>query len=434
MEYKHEPAEKSQVKLTITLDENDWEKAIRQAYDKNKSKFHVQGFRKGHVPFSVIVGQYGKEFFYEDAINLAINEYYPEILEKEKENINVVGDPQFSLDDVSEKGVTLVALIPVMPEVKLGAYTGIKVEKVEYNVTDKDVDDEVQKLLDKHSTEQNVTDRPCQLGDTVVIDYSGSVDCVKFDGGTASGQRLELGSGSFIPGFEDQVVGMTIGEEKDINVTFPENYTEELKNKAAVFAIKLHEIIVKVTPELTDEFVKEHTSDETVDAYKAKIRDRKTKESESRASNENEDRLLAEIAKTTEVEIPDAMVEAEVNSMLEQFKYRLMYQGLKYEDYIKYTGQTEQQIKDSYKEPAYDRVKKQLVINTIIEKEGIKATDEEVETKIAEQAASVGKETEEYRKTMDPRQIDYIRNSIIVDKVFKFLTENNEFFTKDNKD
>ncbi|MBP5177404.1 MAG: trigger factor [Clostridia bacterium] len=433
MQYNLQPAEKSQVKLTLTLDQSEWEQAIRQAYEKNKAKFNVQGFRKGHVPFSVIVGQYGKEFFYEDAINLAITEHYPEILKKEADKLNVVGDPQFSLDDVGENGVTVTAMIPVMPEVAIGAYTGIKVEKTEYNVTDADVDADVEKLLDRNSKEQSVTDRPCQKGDVVVIDYSGSVDGVKFDGGTASGQRLELGSNTFIPGFEDQVAGMTVGEEKDINVTFPENYTDELKGKAAVFAIKLHEIIEKVRPELTDEFVKDATGEESVSAYKEKVRANMEKENKTRADNENEDKLLAAIAEKTEVVIPDAMIEDEITNMVKQFSYRLMYQGMKFEDYLKYTGQTEEKIRASYKDTATDRVKKQLIVNTVIEKENIVATDEEVDAKVAEQAASVGKEVDAYRKGMDDRQFEYIKNSIVVDKLFKFLTENNEFYTAEKK-
>ena len=433
MQYNYEKAEKSQVKLTIKFDENDWEQAIRKAYEKNKGKYHVQGFRKGHVPFSVIVGQYGKDFFFEDAINIAISENYPEILKKESANINAVGDPQFSLDAVDEKGVTVIAMIPVMPEVKIAAYTGIKVEKTEYNVSDADIEADIEKLLERNSKEVSVEDRPCQKGDIVVIDYSGSVDGVKFAGGTAEKQRLELGSGSFIPGFEDQVAGMNIGDEKDINVTFPDDYTDELKGKNAVFAIKLHEILVKQRPELTDEFIKETTGDESVEAYKAKVREKLEKDNERRATNENEDRLLSAIAEKTEVEIPDAMVEEEVTNMVNQFKYRMMYQGLKFEDYLKYSGQTEEQMRETYKTAAMERVKKQLIVNTIIEKEGIVATEEEVEAKIAEQAASVGKETEEYKKGMDERQVEYIKNSIIVDKLFKFLTENNEFYVSDKK-
>lgn len=426
MNYTFENYEKSQVKVTITLDKADWEKEIQAAYNENKHKYSVQGFRKGHVPFNVICGLYGKEVFYEDAINHAVSEYYPQVLEKEAEKIQPVGDPEFALDNVGEDGITFTALIPVMPEVKIGAYKGIKVDKVEYNVTDEEIEADIKRLLNRNAREVSVTDRACQNGDIVVIDYSGSVDGVKFDGGTAEKQRLELGSGSFIPGFEDQVVGMQIGEDKDINVKFPEDYTAPLNGKDAVFAIHLHEILFKELPELNDEFIKDATGEESVDAYKAKTRERMQKDNDRRAQNENEDNLLNKIAENTEVVIPEAMVNQEITQMVHQLQYRLMYQGLKYEDYLKVTNQTDAQIRDSYKEMAESRVKKQLIVNKIIADEKIEATQEEVDAKIEEQAKSVNKEAEEYKKTMDPRQVEYIKNSIIIDKLFSFLVENND--------
>ena len=425
MNYTFENFEKSQVKLTVTLDKADWEKAINEAYNQNKGKYSVQGFRKGHVPYNVICGVYGKEVFYEDAINVAISEYYPHILDKE-ESIHSVGDPSFSLDNVSDEGVIFTALIPVMPEVKIDSYKGIKVDKVEYNVSDEDVENDVKRLLDRNAREVAVTDRPCRKGDIVVIDYSGSTDGVKFDGGTAEKQRLELGSGSFIPGFEEQVEGMKIGEDKDINVTFPEDYSAPLNGKNAVFAIHLHEIYVKELPELNDEFIKEATGEETVEAYKTATRERMQKENDKHAQNENEDKLLTKIAEGTEVVIPDCMIDHEIDSMIQQLQYRLMYQGLKYEDYLKVTNQTDAQIRDSYKALAQDRVKKQLIVTKIIEDEKIDASSEEIDQKIAEQAKSVDKEVEEYKKSMDPRQFDYIKNAIIIDKLFAFLVSNND--------
>ncbi len=219
---------------------------------------------------------------------------------------------------------------------------------------------------------------------------------------------------------------MKIDAEKDVNGTFPEDYSAPLAGKAAVFAIKLHEIIVKELPEVNDEFIKEATGEETLEAYKTKIRENMQKENDKRASNETEDKLLAAIAEKTTVEIPECMIDDEVNNMVNQLSYRLMYQGLKYEDYLKVTGQTDESVRASYKEQAADRVKKQLIVNKIIELEKITATDEEIEEKIAEQASSVNKTAEEYKKTMDPRQKEYIANSIVVDKLFAFLTTNNE--------
>ena len=235
-----------------------------------------------------------------------------------------------------------------------------------------------------------------------------------------------MGSGAFIPGFEDQVVGMAIGEDRDINVTFPEDYTAPLNGKAAVFAIKLHEIIVKELPEVDDDFIKEATGEESLEAFRQKTRENMQKSNERRAKDETEDKLLTAIADQTEVEIPDVLVNNEVESMLQQFKYRLMYQGLNFETYLKVTNQTEEQIKESYRETALPRVKKQLIVGKIIELEKIEATQEEIDAKIDEQAKSVSKEPAEYRKTMDERQVEYIRNSIVVDKLFDFLTANNE--------
>lgn len=424
MKYTCEKAEKSQAKITLTIEKDDWDKAIYDAYLKNKGKFNIQGFRKGKAPFNVIVSQYGKDVFFEDALNIAISKYYPEVLSSEKD-LHVVGDPDIKLNDFKEDEIVLDILVPVMPEVSIETYKGIKVKKVEYNVTDEDIQNDINRLLERNAKDIAVTDRACQNGDTVVIDFSGSVDGVKFEGGTAEKYRLGLGTNSFVPGFEEQVCGMKIGEEKDINVTFPEDYTEELKGKDAVFEIKLHEIFVKELPELTDEFIKEKTGEESIDAYKTKIRADFDKENKRRERDQNEDNLLNAISEKTTVEIPDAMVETEVSSMVQQFEYRLMYQGIKLQDYLKMIGQTEEQMRASYKENAYSRVKKQLIVNKIIEEEKIDATQEEIDAKVEEQAKSVDKDVEEYRKSMDPRQLEYIKNSIIIDKLFAFLTENN---------
>ena len=294
-------------------------------------------------------------------------------------------------------------------------------------VNDDDIATEVNRLLEQNASEVNVEGRPCQNGDITVIDYSGSVDGKKFDGGTAEKQNLTLGSGMFIPGFEDQVVGMNIGDTKDINVKFTDNYgAEELKGKDAVFTVTLHEIKEKKTPELTDEFVKEKANAESVDAYKASVKERLEKANAQRAEREIEDNLIKTITDASEVEIPDALVEREIDSMVQQTSYRLMYQGLKFEDYLKYTGQTMEAYREGCKESAASHVKTQLVIDKIITEEKLDATEEEIEAKLAEQAESVGKSLKEYRKSVNDKQIGYVENGIIIDKLFKFLKENNE--------
>ena len=330
------------------------------------------------------------------------------------------------IDKLDDKGFTFTATVPVKPEVKLGDYKGIKIEKVEYNVKDDDVTSEVNRLLEQHAAEENVEGRPAKDGDITVIDYSGSIDGVKFAGGTAEKQNLTLGSGTFIPGFEEQVVGMNIGETKDIAVKFPDDYgAEELKGKDAVFTVTLHEIKEKKLPELTDEFVKEKTGSETVDAYKASVKEKLEKANAQRAEREIEDKIIKAITDKSEVEIPDSLVEREIDNMVQQASYRLMYQGLKFEDYLKYTNQTMEAYREGLKDSAKDHVKTQLVIDKILTDEKIEATKEDVDAKIAEQAQSVGKDAVEYAKTVSDKQRGYIENGVVIDKLFKFLKENN---------
>ncbi len=283
MNYTQQPAEKSTVKLTITFTGEEWKAAIDKAYTRTRGKYSVPGFRKGKAPKPVIENYYGKGVFFDEAFNVLYGEHYFGIIEKEKENFTVVGDPELSVEELSEDKVVLVATVPVKPEVKIGAYKGLEIKKYEYNVTDEDVTKEVNKILAREAKEVDVTDRPCQSGDTVNIDFSGSVDGEKFAGGTAEGYDLELGSGAFIPGFEEQVEGMKIGEERNITVKFPADYqAENLRNKDAQFEIKLHSIKGKELPELTDEFVKKHAGSETVAEYTERVKTRLEKQAESR--------------------------------------------------------------------------------------------------------------------------------------------------------
>lgn len=432
MNYTQAVGEKSTVKLTITFTEEEWQNAIMQAYTKTRGKYSVPGFRKGKAPKPVIENYYGKSAFYDEAFNVLYREHYFAILEKEKDNFTAVGEPELSVESLEEgKGLVLGASVPVKPDVEIEAYTGLKIKKYDYNVTDADVDAEVKKLLERNATDVEVTGRPCKNGDKVNIDFSGSVDGEKFAGGTAEGYDLVLGSGSFIPGFEERVVGMEIGGERDITVKFPENYqADNLRGKEAVFAIKLHKITEKQLPELTDEYVKKHAGAESVEAYKNTVRERLLKSAENRSRDETENSIVEEICKHAKAEIPDAMIESEIDRMVQDFSYRLMYQGLKLEDYVKYMGQTMEEFRAQYKPQAQPRVLSQLVIDKIVRTEGFTAEEAEVEAKIAEQAKSVEKTAEEYKKSMDPRQYDYIRNDIIITKLFDFLAANNELYVE----
>ncbi len=425
MKYTYESGKKSTVKIKITLTASEWADAQTLAYNKTKGKYSVPGFRKGKVPKHMIEKMYGAGVFFEDAINYAFPNYYYDILDKEP-SIEAIDRPELEIDKLSEKGITLIAIVPVKPEVKVGEYKGIKYDKIEYNVTDKDVDGEIDRLVKRNAREVAVTDRPAKSGDITIIDYSGSVDGVKFNGGTAEKQTLELGLGQFIPGFEEQVEGMNIGEEKDVTVKFPEDYhAEELKGKDAVFAVKLHEIKVKEFPEVNDEFIKEATGAESVEAFKAETKTKLQEQNDKKAKAEMEDKIIKAIAEKCEVEIPEALVERQIDSLIQDMEYRMMYQGLKLEDYLKYTKQTMEEYRKGFTKQAEEQVKIQLVIEKITKLEEIKATEEEIDAKISEQAIAMGRDAEEFKKSLNERQVAYFENNVVIDKVFKFLTENN---------
>ena len=435
MKYTTKAAEKSTVKITMKFDKDEWKDALNKAYLKTKGRFAVNGFRKGKAPRNVIEHAYGKGVFFEDALNVLFSENYGKILDKEEKKFTAVGDPELSVDDLSDEGVTLVAVTPVKPEVKIGSYKGMKIKEFAYTVKDADIDKELDRLRDRNARKVDVTDRPCQNGDIVNIDFVGTVDGVKFDGGEAEGFDLTLGSGQFIPGFEDQVVGMNIGDKKDVNVKFPENYqAESLKGKDAVFAVKLNSIKGKELPELTDAFIKDATGSETIEEYKQKTRERLQKQADKNALDATENSILEAISATAEAEIPQAMIEREIDGLVQKFEYQLMYQGLKLQDYLDFIKVSKEDFRKNYEEQAKKNVLNQLIISQIIKGEKIEATAEEVDAMVAEQAASVDKSAEEYKKSMDPRQFDYIKSDIIITKLFDFLKANNEMYREENKE
>lgn len=425
MKYTFEKAEKSTVKIDIKLTASEWNEAIDKAYEKTKGRYSMPGFRKGKVPKHLLEGAYGKGIFYEEAINQAFPKYYGEILEKET-SIEAVAAPEIDVKKVDDKGLELIAIVAVRPEVKLGDYKGITFKKVEYNVKDEDVEAELKRLQERNSRMVEVTDRAVENGDTVIIDYSGSVDGVKFEGGTAEKQTLVIGSGTFIPGFEEQLVGMKIGEERDINVKFPEEYhAENLKGKDSVFHINLHEIKKKELPELTDDFIKDSVGAESLTAYKDEVKARLEKQNADRAEREIEDAIVKKISENATVEIPDALIEMQIDRMVEEMSYRLSYQGLKLEDYLKYVGKTVEDYRNEYKPQAESIVKSQLVIEKIISDEKIEATDADVEARIEEMAKAQGREVPELKKNMQARQLDYVKNEIVIKKLFDFLKSAN---------
>ena len=432
MKHTSKAAEKSTVKITLKFDGEEWKAAQQNAYLKLRGKFAVNGFRKGKAPKNVIENVYGKGVFWDEALNTLFAENYGKVLEKDEKKYTVVGDPEVSVEKLEDDGVTLVAIVPVKPEVKISSYTGMKIKQFAYTVKDEEVQAEIDRVLDRNARKVDVTDRAAANGDIVNIDFVGTVDGVKFDGGEAEGFDLTLGSGQFIPGFEDQVVGMNVGESKDVNVTFPENYqAENLKGKPAVFAVKLNGIKAKELPELTDEFIKEATGSETIDAYKQKTTERLQQQADRRANDATENSILDAIAQNAEAEIPQAMIEREIDGLVQKFEYQLMYQGLKLQDYLDFLKVTNADFRKNYEEQAKKNVLNQLIISQIIKDEKLEATEEEVDAKVAEQAASVEKTTEEYKKNMDPRQFDYIRSDIVITKLFSFLKANNEMYVEE---
>ena len=425
MKYTFEKAEKSTVKINITLSAEEWKEAISSAYEKTKGRYSLPGFRKGKVPKHLLEATYGEGVFYEEAINIAFPKYYGEVLDKEP-SIEAVANPDVDIKKIDEKGLVIEAVVAVKPEVNLGEYKGIKFKKPVYNVKDADIEDDLNRLKERNSRMVDVEDRAVADGDTVIIDYSGSVDGVKFDGGTAEKQTLVIGSKSFIPGFEDQIIGMNKGDEKDINVKFPDDYhAENLKGKDAVFAIKLHEIKKKELPEITDEFIKDAVGAESVDAYKKEVKERLEKQNADRAERELEDEIIKKISENATVEIPDALINNQVDRMVQEMEYRMSYQGLKLADYLKYLGKTMEEYRKEFEPQAKEIVKSQLVIEKIISEDKIEATDEDVEARIAEMAKAQDKPVPDVKKNMQARQLDYIKNDIIIKKLFETLKKDN---------
>lgn len=430
MKYEVEKLQ-GEVKITFTLTAEEWDAQINKAYLKEKSKINIPGFRKGQAPRKMIERMYGPSVFFDEAFNGAFYDSYTKALE-ENEDIFPVDDPKVDVDEMKD-GIKFHAIVTVKPEVTLGDYKGIKIEKVEYTVTAKNVNDEIKKAQEQASRRVEVTDRAVKDGDIVTLDYKGMCDGVQFDGGTAENQELTIGSNTFIPGFEAQMVGMAIGETKDLNVTFPEEYhAENLKGKPAVFTVTVKKIEAKELPELNDEFAKNVSKFETMDEYKADVKANLKKQNEEKANRENENALLTKIVEGATVEIPACMIEKQIDYIVRETEHQLsyMYRGLKFEDYLKYTGMTMEDFRKQNESRATQEVKFRLVFEAIIKAENIDVTDEQVDAEIAKMAENAKKTAEEYKKDIDPRQIDYIKNDLLMSNLIDFLKANNTFEKK----
>ncbi|MEG0584890.1 MAG: trigger factor [Christensenellaceae bacterium] len=421
MATKLEKLEGNKAKLEITVSGETFEEGIGKAYQKIKGKFNVPGFRKGKAPRAIIENHYGPQVFYEDAFDEVIPEAFREaVLEHELE---VVSRPEYDVLSIDKKdGIVFTAEVILKPEVKLGKYEGIKVQRPIVKISAKDVDAEVEK-----TRSQNVrwieVQRASKNGDSVIIDFSGSVDGVKFDGGTAQGQTLELGAGRFIPGFEEQVVGMKAGDTKDISVKFPDEYAPELAGKDAVFEIVMQTVKEKELPEIDDDFAQDVSEFETLADYKKDIKKKLKDEAELRSKAEVENQLLEAVANDITVDIPDVMVDNQIDYQIQQLSYQLMYQGMKIEDYLQYIGKTIEDLRKDYKEGAAKQVKMRLAVEALIKKIGIKPTKEEVAKRLEELAAEAGKTVQEYKDMMGGEELDYFNERVAMEKLFDYLVE-----------
>ena len=413
-----EKVEKSQVALTIEVNAAEFEAAVEKAYQKMRRKISVPGFRPGKAPRKMIERMYGAEVFFEEAINIAFPEAYEAAAEQEK--LQIVGYPTVEMvGEVTKDGFTFKATTPVYPEVTLGEYKGLKAEKPEVKVLAADVDERLKALADRNTRLVSV-DRAAKSGDTAVIDFEGFLDGKPFDGGKGENHNLELGSGSFVPGFEDQVIGMKAGEEKDIDITFPENYHADLAGKAVVFKVKVHEVKEKEVPAMDDEFAKDVSEFDTLKELKADLKKKITGERKESAQRAFEDVLMQKVAEGITCDIPDAMVNLQAEQMANNFKQQLASQGIPFDQYLKMTGTTEADFLSQAHGPAQEQVRMDLAVEAIIKAEGLEATDDEVNAEMQKLADKYGMDLESVKKYLPAAQV---REQVIREKVVKLVAD-----------
>lgn len=422
MSATYEKVSSNKAKLSFTVPAEQFEAAMQKAYLKNRGKINVPGFRRGKAPRKLIETMYGESVFYDDAFQLIFPDLYDEAVKEN--NLQVVDQPEVDVQEIGEgKDLVFSCEVYVRPDVTLGDYKGLTVNVTKQTVTDADIDARIEQDRKKVARQIDV-EGALENGDTVKLNYMGTVDGVAFEGGTAENQTLTLGSGQFIPGFEAQMVGMNIGEEKDLNVTFPEKYhSEELAGKNAVFHVKVLSATRTELPKLDDDFAADASEYNTFAEYKDSI----VKELNDRAAKNNEiaveNALVEKAVENASMDIPQAMINEQTNYLLREMQMRMAYQGLKMEDYLKYTGQTIEQLADMYKGEAEHRVKVELTLDAIRKAEGIEPTDEDVAKQIAEQAERMGQSVEDFEKTLTDEQRGYLRDTAAIQKVVDLMKQ-----------
>lgn len=416
--------EGNKVTLKITVDNNKFEAAVTKAYNKNKGKYNIPGFRKGKAPKVVIETQYGKGIFYNDAIELLFPEVYPAALDEL--NIDPIDRPDLDVEEISkDNGLVMVVNVEVRPEFELGTYKGIEVSKVDNTVTEEEVQSELQEMINKNARLVSVEDKAIESGDTAVIDFEGFESGVAFEGGKGENYSLVIGSNSFIPGFEDQLVGKKSGEEVKVNVTFPTEYhAENLAGKAVVFNVKINDVKVKELAELDDEFAKDTSEFDTLAELKADVRARLEKDAQNKADAQMRNTIVDKVTANTEVEVPSVMVEHQIDNMLMELNYQLQYQGLSLQQLLSMTGRDVAELREERKADAEKLVKSSLVLEAIAKEENIEATDEDLNDELEKMSSMYNMETDKLKSSLRENDIEDIKGQVKIRKTIDLLVDN----------
>ena len=416
--------EGNKVTFNLTVDNDQFEAAVNKAYNKNKTKFNIQGFRKGKAPRKIIEAQYGKEVFYNDAIDLILPEVYPQAIDQL--NIDPIDRPSLDVQEISkDNGLVMIVEVEVKPEFELGAYKGIEISKVDNTVSEEEVELRLQEMVNKNARLVSVEGKAIESGDTAVIDFEGFDNGVAFEGGKGENYNLVIGSNSFIPGFEDQLVGKKAGEEVEVNVTFPEQYhAENLAGKPVVFNVKINDVKVKELPALDDEFAKDTTEFETLAELRADVRTKAEEETKNRAEAEMRNSIVEKVAENTEVEVPKAMVEHQIDNMIMELNYQLQYQGLNLQQLLEMTGRSIEELRNERRADAERLVKSSLVLEAIAKEEGIAVNEEELNSELEKMASMYNMEVEKLKSSLREADLEDIKGQLKIRKTIDFLVEN----------
>ncbi|MFW2488178.1 trigger factor [Clostridium chromiireducens] len=425
MKAKVEKIETNVIKLEIRVEAEKFDAALTKAYNKNKSKYNIPGFRKGKVPMAMVKKFYGVEVFYDDAVNFAIEESYSAALNDE--NIRPVDYPQIDVVELGEgKELVYTATVSTYPEVELGEYKGLDIKKPKYEVEDSEIDKQIKEMQEKNARVEVKKEGNVEKGDIAVIDFKGYIDGVAFEGGEGTDYSLEIGSGTFIDNFEEQLIGLAIGDKKEVNVAFPESYgKEELNGKPAMFEVEIKSIKVKELPELDDEFAKDVAAVDTFAELKENLKNTLEKNNDEKAEREFEEAVITSVIETSKMDIPEVMVDKEIDSMMQDLEQRLKYQGLSLDQYMEFTGNTTEKMREFMKENAERKVKADLVLEAIAKAEDVKATEEELNARALELGKIYGpKDPEKMAKILVKSQKNMIEKDIVLENTLKFIKEN----------